>query len=127
MGLVLSSTQHSTCPSGVPFHKDSLVIHMNAVLLMAIRRAIYPFMSSYHFVCDFRNARLIYPPTLYCIVNNLTSDTLSEFVLFLFSCLVYSENTGSLLKKDNAPWLCLLWELQTRLHQPAKHTYSIPM
>ena len=46
----------------------------------------------------------------------------NESVLLLFSCLIYfKKNTGSLLEKEDAPWWCLPWELQTRHHQPAKH------
>lgn len=56
-------------------------------------------------------------------MSNFMCDTLkNESALLLFSCLIYfKKNTGSLLEKDDAPWLCLLWELQTRHHQPAKH------
>lgn len=90
---------------------------------------IYPFMSSYHCVCDFTNARLIYLLILNCIMNNLMCDKLSG-MRFLSSCslalFIPRRTLGAYSRRILLRWLCLLWELQTRPHQPAKHMHSFP-
>lgn len=58
-----------------------------------------------------------------CIIKN--NFPLCALALFTLALL---KNIGHTLKKDHAPWLCLLWELQTRLSQPAEHTHmGIPV
>lgn len=58
----------------------------------------------------------------YIVKNNLPLYALALFTLALL------KNIGHTLKKDHAPWLCLLWELQTRLSQTAEHMHmGIPV
>lgn len=70
---------------------------------------IYPFMSTYHRVYDFTNARLIYLLILNCIMNNLMCDTLSG-MSFLSSCalaLFTPRTWGACSRRILLRWLCL--------------------
>lgn len=85
------------------------------------KEAGYLFIS-YHGISNFRNARLVYLLILNC---NLMFDTLSRVSSLAVFSPYYFKNMGSLFKKG---WcsvvMRLLWELQTRLHQPAKHMHG---
>ena len=63
-----------------------------------------------------------------CIMKTENLLYCQEQRFSLCSCLIYFKNIGHTLMKDNAPWLCLLRELQTRLSQPAERMQmGIPM
>lgn len=63
-----------------------------------------------------------------CIVKTENLLYCQEQRSSLCSCLIYFKNIGHTLTKDNALWLCLLRELQTRLSQSAERMQmGIPM
>lgn len=125
----LFHTSHPTITRDF-FAFDHSITSMSWFSLRGYRKAVYPFISGYHCVCDFRNARRTYLLILNCIMNNLMSDTLSGMSFLSsrsFALFTPRRTPGACSGRIMLCWLCLLWELQTRLHQPAKHMHGIPM